>query len=50
MIKKDQPSSILSDYQISNLAANMLGVYRNLTWRLLYRMSVNGVSMITFMK
>lgn len=49
-IKKDQPSTILSDYQISNLAATMLPMYRNLEWNLLYRLSENGSSMITFQK
>ena len=47
-IKKDQPSSILSDYQLSNLAEHMLPMYRRQEWILLYRMSEHGTSMITF--
>ena len=28
----------------------MSGLYRNRTWNLLFRMTLNGASMITFMK
>jgi hypothetical protein len=49
-VKKDSPSLILSDFQISNLAQKIPSIYRNLQWRLLYRMSTHGVSMNTFIE
>ena len=48
LIKQDQPSTVLTPYQLSNLAERMQGIYRRSQWKLLYRMSQNGTSMITF--
>jgi hypothetical protein len=48
VIKKSCASTILNDFQLSNLAERMSGFARSQTWRLLYRMSEHGVSMITF--
>ena len=45
--EKTCDSRLLNDYQISNIAEHM-GMYRNMTWRLLYRLSEHGVSMNTF--
>ena len=48
MLKKSTHSQILTNEQFSSLAEKMSVVYRQMNWRLLYRMSENGTSMITF--
>lgn len=50
LVKRNHESVILNAYQFSNLAEKMSGYQRRQQWRLLYRMSDNGVSMITFME
>ena len=45
--EKSCDSKLLNDLQISNIAEH-LGMYRSMTWRLLYRLSEDGVSMNTF--
>ena len=45
--EKSCDSKLLNDLQISNIAEH-LGMYRTMTWRLLYRLSEDGVSMNTF--
>ena len=44
---KNCDSKLLNDLQISNISEHM-GMYRNMTWQLLYRLSEHGVSMNTF--
>jgi len=45
--EKNCDSRLLNDFQISNISEHM-GMYRNMTWTLLYRLSEHGVSMNTF--
>jgi len=47
--EKDQNSRLLNDFQISNICEHM-HMYRNMTWKCLYRLSDDGVSMNTFIK
>ena len=45
--EKTCDSKLLNDFQISNIAEH-IGMYRNMKWTLLYRLSDHGVSMNTF--
>ena len=45
--EKNCDSKLLNDFQISNIAEH-IGMYRNMKWQLLYRLSDHGVSMNTF--
>jgi len=40
----------LTEKQFYSLATKIPPIYKNMRWRLLYRMSKHGSSMITFMK
>lgn len=48
--KKSDPSLLLNDFQISNLSKYIPGIYKRLTWKLLYRLNEHGSSMHNFYK
>ena len=50
LVKRSDPSKILNASQFSNLAEKMSPYLRRSQWRLLYRMSDHGISMITLME